>query len=59
MKRQSQWGEMWGYASEESGFTSQLWYLPDHELSVVVLISGEEMALADTLVAGALTAVLP
>lgn len=59
MKRQSDWGEMWGYASEDSGFTSQLWYLPDHELSVVVLISGEEMALADELVDGALTAVLP
>ena len=59
MKRQSDWGEMWGYASEESGFTSQLWYLPDHKLSVVVLISGEEMALADELVDGALTAVLP
>jgi hypothetical protein len=50
---------MWGYASEDSGFTSQLWYLPDHELSIVVLISGEEMALADELVDGALTAVLP
>ncbi|MBE2225140.1 MAG: beta-lactamase family protein [Anaerolineae bacterium] len=59
MKRQSNWGEMWGYASEESGFTSELWYLPDHELSIVVLISGEEMALADELVDGALTAVLP
>jgi D-alanyl-D-alanine carboxypeptidase len=59
MKRQSDWGEMWGYASEESGFTSQLWYLPDHELSIVVLISGEEMALADELVNGALTTILP
>ncbi len=59
MKRQSDWGEMWGYASAESGFTSQLWYLPEHELSIVVLISGEEMALADELVDGALTAVLP
>ncbi|PID85368.1 MAG: hypothetical protein CSA11_05620 [Chloroflexi bacterium] len=59
MKRQSDWGEMWGYASAESGFTSQLWYLPAHELSIVVLINGEEMALADQLVKGALTAVLP
>jgi len=59
MKRQSDWGEMWGYASEESGFTSRLWYLPDHELSIVVLISGEEMVLADELVDEALTAVLP
>jgi D-alanyl-D-alanine carboxypeptidase len=59
MRRLSQWGEMWGYASAESGFTSQLWYLPDHELSIVVLISGEEMALADELVDEALTAVLP
>ena len=58
MLRQSDWGEMWGYASEESGFTSQLWYLPEHEMTIVVLISGEEMELADILVTEALTAVL-
>ena len=58
MRRYSSWGEMWGYASTSSGFTSQLWYLPDHDTAVVVLISGEETNLADNLVQNALTAIL-
>lgn len=59
MRRPSDWGEMWGYASTASGFTSQMWYLPASEMTVVVLISGEETALADDLVQKALTAVAP
>ena len=59
MQRPSAWGDLWGYASAASGFTSQLWYLPEYETSIVVLISGEETNLADDLVQKALTAVLP
>lgn len=58
MRRPSAWGDMWGYESTASGYSHQMWYLPDHELTVVVLISGEEPELADELVARALTAVL-
>lgn len=58
MRRPSTWGDLWGYASTASGFTSQLWYLPDHELTVVVLISGEETDLAIELVQAALAAVI-
>ncbi len=57
MRRPSDWGEMWGYDSTASGYSHQMWYLPDHELTVVVLISGEEPELANELVKRALTAV--
>lgn len=58
MQRQSDWGEMWGYASEANGFSSRMWYLPDYELTVVVLINAEDAALADGLVEAALATVL-
>ncbi len=59
MRRPSAWGEMWGYDSTASGYSHQMWYLPDHKVTVVVLISGEEPELANELVARALTAVMP
>ena len=58
MRRPSAWGDMWGYDSTTGGYSHQMWYLPDQELTVVVLISGEEPTLADELVERALTAVL-
>ncbi|GIK55304.1 MAG: beta-lactamase family protein [Chloroflexi bacterium] len=58
MRRPSAWGDMWGYDSTTGGYSHQMWYLPDQKLTVVVLISGEEPALANELVARALTAVL-
>ncbi|MCP4362970.1 MAG: beta-lactamase family protein [Chloroflexi bacterium] len=58
MRRHSEWGEMWGYASVATGFTSQMWFLPDRDTTVVVLINAEEVELADELVTGALTAVI-
>ncbi|HRQ41260.1 MAG TPA: serine hydrolase domain-containing protein [Chloroflexota bacterium] len=58
MRRPSAWGEMWGYDSTTSGYSHQMWYLPDHKVTVVVLISGEEPELANELVERALTAVL-
>ena len=57
MRRNSDWGEMWGYASTASGFSNQMWYLPDKETTVIVLINAEEEALAEQLLADALTAV--
>ncbi len=59
MHRSSTWGDMWGYDSTASGYSNQMWYLPDHEITIVVLINGEEPELANELIARALTAVLP
>ena len=58
MRRSSQWGEMWGYDSTSFGFTSQMWYLPDHAVTVIVLINHETPELATTLVNNALAAVM-
>ena len=58
MRRDSKWGEMWGYDSTSFGFTSQMWYLPDHEVTVIVLINHEEPELATALVEKALTTVM-
>ncbi len=58
MRRDSAWGEMWGYDSTSFGFTSQMWYLPDHDITVVVLINHEEPELATTLVDNALAALM-
>ena len=57
MRRQSTFGEMWGYASTASGFSHQMWYLPDKETTVIVLINAEEEALGEQLLQDALTAV--
>jgi D-alanyl-D-alanine carboxypeptidase len=59
MRRPSIWGEMWGYDSTSSGYSNQMWYLPDYETTIVVLINAEEPELANELVSRALTAVLP
>ncbi len=53
MRRESEWGAMWGYASVGSGFASQMWYLPDHDITVVVLVNHELPELATQLVQNA------
>ena len=59
MQRDSAYGEMWGYDTTSFGFTSQMWYLPQHEVTVIVLINHEQPELATTLVKNALDTIMP
>lgn len=48
MRRDSPWGAMWGHDNEQPGFAGQMWYLPDHETTLVLLSNGVSKAeLAD------------
>lgn len=40
MRRESPWGPMWGHDNEQPGFAGQMWYLPDHETTLVLLSNG-------------------
>lgn len=42
MRRDTPWGTMWGHDNQQPGFAGQMWYLPDHETTVVVLSNGVE-----------------
>ena len=57
MRRDSDYGEMWGYASTASGFSNQMWYLPEQEATVIVLINAEEEAFAEQLLQEAMETV--
>lgn len=57
MRRSSEWGDMWGYDSTSFGFTGQMWYLPDYDLTIVVLINHETPELATILVENAIATV--
>ncbi|KAA3659034.1 MAG: class A beta-lactamase-related serine hydrolase [Chloroflexi bacterium] len=59
MRRDSQWGEMWGYDTTSFGFSNQMWYLPEHDVTVIVFINHEQPELASTLVEKALTTLMP
>ncbi len=48
MRRESPWGPMWGHDNEQPGYAGQMWYLPDHETTLVLLSNGIDKAeLAD------------
>lgn len=48
MRRDSPWGPMWGHDNEQPGFAGQMWYLPDHKTTLVLLSNGVSKAeLAD------------
>lgn len=48
MRRESAWGPMWGHDNEQPGYAGQMWYLPDHETTLVLLSNGIRKAeLAD------------
>lgn len=40
MRRDSAWGPMWGHDDEQPGFAGEMWYLPDHETTLVLLSNG-------------------
>lgn len=42
MRRDTPWGPMWGHDNQQPGFAGQMWYLPDHETTIVVLSNGIE-----------------
>ncbi|MCA9958858.1 MAG: beta-lactamase family protein [Anaerolineales bacterium] len=42
MRRDTPWGPMWGHDDAQPGFAGQMWYLPDHETTIVVLSNGVE-----------------
>ncbi|MCB8991508.1 MAG: beta-lactamase family protein [Ardenticatenaceae bacterium] len=47
MRRDSAWGPMWGHDNQQPGFAGEMWYLPDHETTIVLLSNGatkEELA---------------
>ncbi len=48
MRRDTAWGPMWGHDNEGAGFAGEMWYLPDHETTLVLLSNGVSKAeLAD------------
>lgn len=48
MRRDTPWGAMWGHDNEGAGFAGEMWYLPDHETTLVLLSNGvSEAELAD------------
>lgn len=40
MRRDSPWGPMWGHDNAQPGFSGQMWYLPDHETTLILLSNG-------------------
>jgi D-alanyl-D-alanine carboxypeptidase len=44
MRYESAWGEVFGHSGLTSGFASQVWYLPDRDLAVVVLLASEDLS---------------
>ncbi|MCP5100702.1 MAG: beta-lactamase family protein, partial [Chloroflexi bacterium] len=58
MKRDTEWGALWGYNGRTTGFVTQMWYLPAYDLTVIVLINHETPELADKLVQDALSAAI-
>ncbi len=58
MRRDTSWGPMWGHDNEQPGFAGQMWYLPDHETTVVALSNGIDKDTLADLVQDALAVVL-
>lgn len=44
MRRDTAWGPMWGHDNEGAGFAGEMWYLPDHEITLVLLSNGVSKA---------------
>jgi D-alanyl-D-alanine carboxypeptidase len=44
MRYESAWGEVFGHSGLTSGFACQVWYLPDRDLAVVVLMASEDLS---------------
>jgi D-alanyl-D-alanine carboxypeptidase len=38
----SDWGPKWGHAGRYSGFRSELWYFPDRDTVLVLMLNGDE-----------------
>ncbi|MCP2731711.1 serine hydrolase domain-containing protein [Limnofasciculus baicalensis] len=54
----SDWGEIWGHTGNTGGFLSTCWFLPNQDITVVVLTNTADTALPDDIAAGVLDVVL-
>jgi D-alanyl-D-alanine carboxypeptidase len=52
------WSEMVGHAGQIDGFQSEMWYLPDEDVTIVVLVNNDTFRLS-RIVDDMLSAVLP
>lgn len=54
----SDWGEIWGHSGSTGGFLSTCWFLPNLDITVVVLTNSPDLAIPDDIAAGVLDVVL-
>ncbi len=54
----SDWGEIWGHSGSTGGFLSTCWFLPNLDITVVVLTNSPNLAIPDDIAAGVLDVVL-